>query len=73
MNLTQLSYMTFDEILEYVISSYIREFRERKFKTILDKIMTSNKISGLISTAKGNISPTKCPPIEMGQMGKGIV
>jgi len=44
--------MSYDEILEYVISAYIREFGERKFKTVLDKIMTSNKISGLISTAK---------------------
>lgn len=52
MNLTQLSLMSYDEILEYVISAYIREFGERKFKTVLDKIMTSNKISGLISTAK---------------------
>jgi len=52
MNLTHLSLMSYDEILEYVISAYIREFGERKFKTVLDKIMTSNKISGLISTAK---------------------
>ena len=52
MNLTQISLMSYDEILEYVISAYIREFGERKFKTVLDKIMTSNKISGLISTAK---------------------
>lgn len=52
MNLTQLHIMSYDEILEYVVSAYIREFGERKFKTVLDKIMTSNKISGLISTAK---------------------
>ena len=52
MNLTKLNLMSYDEILEYVISAYIREFGERKFKIVLDKIMTSNKISGLISTAK---------------------
>ncbi len=52
MNLQQLQSFNYDEILEYFVSAYIREFGERKFKTILDKIMTSNKISGLISTAK---------------------
>ncbi len=52
MNLTQLSLMNFNEILEYVTLAYIREFGERKFKTVLEKVMTSNKISGLISTAK---------------------
>jgi len=44
--------MEYSEIFDYIISSYIREFGERKFKTVLDKVMTSNKISGLISTAK---------------------
>ena len=39
MNLTQLSIMSYEEILEYVISAYIREFGERKFKTVLNKIM----------------------------------
>ncbi len=58
MDFTQLSFMNYDEILEYVISAYIREFGERKFKTVLKKIMTSNKISRLISTAKyKNIPP----------------
>jgi len=52
MNLTQLSLMEYNEILEHVITAYTREFGERKFNTVLDKIMTSNKISGLISTAK---------------------
>jgi len=44
--------MEYNEILEHVITAYTREFGERKFNTVLDKIMTSNKISGLISTAK---------------------
>ncbi len=52
MNLQQLYSLDYDEILEYFVTAYIREFGERKFKTVLDKIMTSNKISGLISTAK---------------------
>jgi len=52
MDLTKLNLMTYAEIVEYFLSTYVREFGERKFKTIVDKIMTSNKISGLISTAK---------------------
>jgi hypothetical protein len=52
MNLIQLHNFGYGEILEHAITSYVREFGERKFKTVLDKIMTSNKISGLISTAK---------------------
>ena len=52
MNLTQFILMDYSEILDYAITSYIREFGERKFKTVLNKVMTSNKISGLISTAK---------------------
>ena len=44
--------LEYSEILDYVFSSYIREFGERKFKIVFEKIMTSNKMSGLISTAK---------------------
>jgi hypothetical protein len=59
MNLTQLHSLRYNSIFEYVISSYIKEFGERKFKTILDKVMTSNRISGLISTAKyENVPPS---------------
>ncbi len=47
-----MKHMEYSEILEYVISAYIREFGDSKFKTVLDKVMTSNKISGLISTVK---------------------
>ena len=57
MNLSLIHTLDYEEILEYVISYYIREFGERKFKTILDKVMTSNKISGLISTAKYKAVP----------------
>lgn len=52
MNLTKLHLLEYNEIFDFVIRSYIREFGERKFKIILDKVMTSNKVSGLISTAK---------------------
>jgi len=52
MNLREIRLKSYDEIIEYVLSAYIREFGERKFKTVLDKIMTSNKISGLISKAR---------------------
>ena len=52
MNLIQLQSMDYIEILEYFTDSYIKEFGERKFRTILEKIMTSDKISGLISTVK---------------------
>lgn len=44
--------MEYNKILEYVVTAYTKEFGERKFKTVLNKIITSNKISGLISTAR---------------------
>jgi hypothetical protein len=52
MSIGNLNHMNYDDIISYVVTSYIREFGERKFNTVLEKIMTSNKISGLISTAK---------------------
>ena len=52
MDLNKLEEMEYTEIFKYVTSEYIREFGEIKFKTILIKIMTSNKISGLISKAR---------------------
>lgn len=57
MNLQQLNLMSYDEIIEHVVSMYIREFGDRKFRRILDKIMTSNKISGLIRTVKNKGVP----------------
>lgn len=52
MNLSQINLMSYDEIVEHVINSYKREFGERKFKTVLEKIMTSNKVSRVINTVK---------------------
>ncbi len=52
MYLKHLSFKSYEEILQHVFSEYIREFGERKFDAVFEKIMTSNKISGLISTAK---------------------
>ena len=52
MSIGSLNQMSYNDIFNYVVTSYIREFGERKFNTVFEKIMTSNKISGLISTAK---------------------
>lgn len=58
MNLQNLYLMDYEEILELFFSYYIKQYGEIKFKTILDKVMTSNKISGLISTARyKNVPP----------------
>jgi hypothetical protein len=57
MNLKQLSFMSSDKILEYVISTYIREFGERRFKKVLGETMISNKMYGLICTAKYKMIP----------------
>lgn len=52
MNTAYMYSLEYEEIIDLFISSYIKEFGELKFKTILDKVMTSNKVSGLISTAR---------------------
>ena len=52
MNMKDISSLSYFEILEFVIFSYSREYGEIKFKKIFEKVMTSNKISGLISTVK---------------------
>ncbi|MCL2858808.1 MAG: hypothetical protein FWF42_03860 [Streptococcaceae bacterium] len=44
--------MDYSEILQFMMESHIKHYGEREFKKILDKVMTSNKISGLISTLK---------------------
>lgn len=43
---------TFTQICESYFAAYIRVNGERKFQTVVDKIMTSNKVSGLISTSR---------------------
>jgi hypothetical protein len=50
--------ITFEETLDTVLSSYIEEFGERKFKSVFDKTMNSNKIASLIKVASLN----KVPP-----------
>lgn len=57
MNLKGIKDKSYDEIFEFIIDSYIREFGERKFNSILNRVMTSNKISGMISTLKFNALP----------------
>jgi hypothetical protein len=47
-----LENLNYEELLEFYINSYIKEFGERKFQVIFEKIMTSNKISGLISKSR---------------------
>lgn len=42
----------YEELIEFYATSYMREFGERKFRTVVEKVMTSNKISGLISTSR---------------------
>lgn len=42
----------FNSFCNAYCEKYLRELGERKFKTVLDKVMTSNKISGLISTSR---------------------
>ncbi len=51
MNLTQIKLMSYDEIFEYVLSEYIKKYGERRLKKVFEKVMTSNKISGMISTS----------------------
>ena len=57
MNLSQIRNLEYYEIFEYYISQYVEEFGEKKLKEIFEKIMTSNKISGLISTSKFQQAP----------------
>ena len=52
MNLSFIDYLGYEDIIKHILNSYLKEFGERKFKTVFDKVLTSNKISGLISTLK---------------------
>ena len=52
-----ISSLSYFEILEFVIFSYSQKYGETKFKKVFEKVMTSNKISGLISTVKYNGLP----------------
>lgn len=57
MNTEYLKYLSYETILEQVFSSYIKEFGERKFNSILDKIKNSNKIQRLINLSIEKQSP----------------
>lgn len=48
----KLDHLDYEEIIEHVIDSYTKEFGERKFLKVYKKVMTSNKISGLIGKVK---------------------
>ena len=52
MDIKKIHTLDYDGIIGFMVSSYIQEFGERKFEKLLRKVMTSNKISGLISTAR---------------------
>jgi hypothetical protein len=44
--------LTFHQICDRYVEAYTRSFGETKFKTIADKIWTSNKVSGFISKSR---------------------
>ncbi len=44
--------LNFSQICDRFIEAYVQEFGERKFRTIADKIMTSDKVSGFISKSR---------------------
>lgn len=46
------SYYEYKNVVDSYALTYIKEFGERKAKAINEKVMTSNKISGLISKSK---------------------
>lgn len=43
---------TFTQLCDAYCTTYLLVNGERKFQTVLDKVMTSNKVSGLISTSR---------------------
>jgi hypothetical protein len=45
-------YFEYKNVVDAYALKYIKEFGERKAKAINEKVMTSNKISGLISKSK---------------------
>lgn len=53
--LSEINNLNFNDLLNYYTESYLLEFGERKLNKIVKKVMTSNKISGLISTTRYNL------------------
>ncbi len=50
--IASLEALSFFEIIEKTISRYIKMYGEEKYRKVLQKIMTSNSISGFISKTK---------------------
>ena len=51
--------MTFEEIVDFTIEKYSNENGRAKLHTLYEKVVTSNKLSGLISTSKYRmVAPT---------------
>ena len=61
MKTPQLNLMSYDDILEYAISAYIIEFGEDKYKTVINKVISSKKISKFINSEKYK----DIPPVAM--------
>ena len=57
MDRMQINSLDYEELVKFFISLYVKEFGERKFNTIYQKVMTSDKISGLISTSRFKSMP----------------
>lgn len=51
-NIEKLNSLSYEELLDLSFNYYIREHGEIKLRKIFQKIMTSNKVSGLISKAR---------------------
>jgi hypothetical protein len=49
--------MTYEDILEYSLSAYKREFGERKFQKVLNCLNNSSKVNKLISETQNKLLP----------------
>lgn len=52
-----LETLSYNEILRFFVALYTKDLGEEKFVKITEKILTSNKVSGLISTSKYHQTP----------------
>ena len=50
--MTNLSDYTYETIIQMTIDEYIHNYGEAKFHKLIERISTSNKISGLISLSR---------------------
>lgn len=51
---SQIYSLNYQEVLEYAISNFIKEFGERKFNRIISKINSSSKVSNYLINLKLN-------------------